>query len=200
MASKIISLVALLAYLSTLCFFSVEARTLMGGPSMSFVCPSHTSQFSPMLVSRGGAAAVVDAEMSDIESSDYDEEEEEEEEETLVKATQKKVTKAAKKAVASGLAASKPKKKKSRGLKLFSLPYILGAILNPFTLIQMTKGYWASLFDLNYLKENDDSSSNLRNALEAKARKGGSSNMRPGKRKMKPGQAKSLSDLPALNT
>ena len=157
MASKIISLVALVVYLSTLCLVSVEARTLMGGPSMSFVRPSHTSQVSSLLVYRGGAAAVADKEMPEIESSDYDEEEEDddEEEETLAKATQKKVTKAAKKAVASGLAASKPKKKKSSGLKLFKFPYILGAIFNPFTLIQMTKGYWSSLFDLNYLKEND---------------------------------------------
>lgn len=123
----------------------------MGGSSMSFVRPSHTSQLSSLVVRGGAAAVVADEDMSEIESSDYDEEEEE----TLAKATQKKVTKAAKKAVASGLAASKPKKKKTSGLKLFTFPYILGAILNPFTLIQMTKGYWASLFNLDYLKAND---------------------------------------------
>ena len=155
MASKIISLVAFVAFLSALCLFTAEARTLIGGSHVSFVRPSYGNGVSPFLV-RGGATAVADDEMSEIESSDYDEEdEEEEEEETLVKATQKKVTKAAKKAVASGLAASKPKKKKSAGLKLFKLPYILGAILNPFTLIQMTKGYWASLFNINYLKEKE---------------------------------------------
>jgi len=172
----------------------------MGGSYVSFVRPSHADQVSSVLVRGGAATAVADEDMSEIESSDYDEDEEEEEEKTLVKATQKKVTKAAKKAVASGLAASKPKKKKSNGLKLFKIPYILGAVLNPFTLIQMTKGYWASLFNLNYLKQNEDSSANLRNALQSKARKGGGNNMRPGKRKMKPGQAKTLSDLPALNT
>lgn len=127
----------------------------MGGSYVSFVRPSHADQVSSVLVRGGAATAVADEDMSEIESSDYDEDEEEEEEKTLVKATQKKVTKAAKKAVASGLAASKPKKKKSNGLKLFKIPYILGAVLNPFTLIQMTKGYWASLFNLNYLKQNE---------------------------------------------
>ena len=46
-----------------------------------------------------------------------------------------------------------------------------------------------------------DSSQDLRSSLQDKARKGGgdSSSARK-KRKMKPGQAKTLSDLPALNT
>jgi hypothetical protein len=109
----------------------------MGGSYVSFVRPSHADQVSSVLVRGGAATAVADEDMSEIESSDYDEDEEEEEEKTLVKATQKKVTKAAKKAVASGLAASKPKKKKSNGLKLFKIPYILGA------------------FNLNYLKQNE---------------------------------------------
>jgi len=194
MASKILFWVAFVVYLSTLCLFSIEARTLTGGSSVSFVRPSRR----PPLVVRGGAAAVVD-EMSDIESSDYDESESEEEE-VLVKAAKATVAKAAKKAVASGLAASKPKKKKSSGLKLFRLPYIVGVVLNPFTLIAMTKGYWASLFNLDYLNKEEDSSANLRNALQAKAKKGGGSNSGRGKRKMRPGQAKTLSDLPALNT
>jgi hypothetical protein len=46
------------------------------------------------------------------------------------------------------------KKKKSSLLKLFRIPYILKACLNPFVLIQMTKGYFASLVNLNYLSDN----------------------------------------------
>ena len=47
-------------------------------------------------------------------------------------------------------------------------------------------------------KKDTDSSQDLRSALEQKARQGGSKRL--GKKKMKPGQAKTLSDLPALNT
>ena len=62
----------------------------------------------------------------------------------------------------------------------------------------MTKAYWASLFSLDYGKK-ADSSQDLRSALEEKAKKatGGPPKR---KRKMKPGQAKTLSDLPQLNT
>jgi hypothetical protein len=62
----------------------------------------------------------------------------------------------------------------------------------------MTKAYFASLFNLDYLAE--DSSQDLRSALEEKAKKSGSAGGRKGKRMMKPGQAKTLSDLPQLNT
>eukprot|EP00804_Cyclotella_cryptica_P026538 CCRYP_015383-RA/>CCRYP_015383-RA protein AED:0.15 eAED:0.15 QI:225/1/1/1/1/1/2/578/225 len=80
------------------------------------------------------------------------------------------------------------------------VPHIVRACLNPFMLVKMTRAYFASLVDIHYLKE--EPSQNLRSALEEKARKqsppaGGSSN-KP-KRKMKPGQAKTLSDLPQLS-
>jgi hypothetical protein len=45
------------------------------------------------------------------------------------------------------------KKKKSSILKIFHVPYIIGACLNPVTLFKMTKGFWVSLFDLDYLKQ-----------------------------------------------
>jgi hypothetical protein len=45
-----------------------------------------------------------------------------------------------------------------------------------------------------------DSSQELRSALEEKARRNGGSGAAKGKRKFKRGQAKSLSDLPKLNT
>jgi len=54
---------------------------------------------------------------------------------------------------------------------------------------------------LLFVLQEQDSSQNLRTALEQKARQGGGGKKKlRGKRKMKPGQAKTLSDLPQLNT
>jgi len=66
----------------------------------------------------------------------------------------------------------------------------------------MTKGYWLSLIDIRYMTKKEDSSQDLRSALEQKAKQGGGGSNKPsrGKRKMKPGQAKTLADLPQLNT
>ncbi|KAL7483974.1 hypothetical protein ACHAW6_009618 [Cyclotella cf. meneghiniana] len=80
------------------------------------------------------------------------------------------------------------------------VPHIVRACLNPIMLVKMTQAYFASLVDIHNLRE--EPSQNLRSALEEKARKqspsaGGASN-KP-KRKMKPGQAKTLSDLPQLS-
>lgn len=81
--------------------------------------------------------------------------------------------------------------------KQLKLPYILRASTNPFTVFAMTKAYFASLFNLEYAKK--DLSQDLRSALEEKAKKFGGGGAK-GKRKMRPGQAKTLSDLPQLNT
>lgn len=145
---------------------------------------------------RGGSTAI-DA---DIESSDEEETDDEEEEEapTLAKATKKAATKAVKKSVA---AAMSPPKKKSFSLgKFFKLPYIVKACLNPIVFFQMAAGYWKSLYNINYMAEQtSDSSQGLRSALEQKARLGGGGKPTR-KKKFKPGQAKTLSDLPVLNT
>lgn len=152
-----------------------------------------------MLTSIRGGAVAIDVE---IESSDEEESDEEEEEDapTLVKATKKAAAKTVKKTVA---AAMKPKKKKKSSLmKFFRIPYIIKACLNPAVLYQMTVGYWKSLYNINYMSDKGaDSSQDLRSALEQKARYGGGGKKPSrGKRKMKPGQAKTLSDLPQLNT
>jgi len=144
---------------------------------------------------RGGESSVG----VEIESSD----EEEEAVPTLVKATQKAATKAVKSTVAAALKPKKKKKKYSSSLmKYFKIPYIVKASLNPIVFFQMTVGYWKSLYNINYMTEKEeDSSQNLRTALEQKARQGsGGKKKSRGKRKMKPGQAKTLSDLPQLNT
>ena len=50
-----------------------------------------------------------------------------------------------------------------------------------------------------YSLQKPDSSQELRSALEQKARLAGAKSTK-GRKKMKPGQAKTLSDLPQLNT
>jgi hypothetical protein len=109
----------------------------------------------------------VEIDVEEIESSDEDEEDEEEEDvedklnPKLARAVQsskvkakavKAATQSAKTAIQSTLLASKPQAKKEKtGLaKLFQLPYIVKACLNPFIFFQMTKEYWWSLFNHKY--------------------------------------------------
>lgn len=66
----------------------------------------------------------------------------------------------------------------------------------------MTKAYFASLFDISYLEKKAPPAQQLRSALEDKAKKQGGlggGTPKKGKRAMKPGQAKTLSDLPQLS-
>lgn len=99
----------------------------------------------------------------------------------------------------------KKKKKKKQSSSSSSsitnnIPYVIKAFLNPFTVFAMTKGYFVSLFNIDFMQKN--STESLRSTLQEKAKKtsGGISNGRSkGSRKMKPGQAKTLSDLPKLN-
>mmetsp|Transcript_22774 Transcript_22774/g.37721 ORF Transcript_22774/g.37721 Transcript_22774/m.37721 type:complete len:227 (-) Transcript_22774:282-962(-) len=162
-------------------------------------------------------------EEQDSDGEDTDDEEEEEEEKVdpkltkaAIKSTSKAKTKkttAAKKKVSAKLKStpskaaplkatpvskSKPKKKGKSLMQVLKVPYILRACMNPFTVFAMTKAYFASLFNFNYLKE--DNTQNLRSAMEEKAKKsGGSTGRKKGKRQMRPGQAKTLSDLPVLS-
>lgn len=168
--------------------------------------PKNTS--SSIHQCRGGAIA--------SDSDEYDEYDSEEEDEPIVTTAKKlaastKTVAAKKKSAAvkakvkvamasSSSSATKTVAKKSGGGNLYKryVPYIVRACLNPFTLLAMTKAYFVSLCDINYLKE--DPSQNLRSALQEKAR-----NQQPPagstkpKRKMKPGQAKTISDLPQLS-
>eukprot|EP00984_Skeletonema_dohrnii_P008829 scaffold3289_cov92-Skeletonema_dohrnii-CCMP3373.AAC.3 len=213
--------------------------------------PSQLQQ--QFLVFRGGAAS--DEYDSDEYDSEYDSDEEEEEPivtkakklaTSTKSATQKKALKqtavktAALKskvsvAMASSSSSSKPVAKKKGVYKRF-VPYIVRACLNPFTLVAMTKAYFVSLMDINYLNKEmqfkrglralnsgilntlsdnlhsfcvestfwvfavlkAEPSQNLRSALEEKARKQQPGPTKP-KRKMKPGQAKTISDLPQLS-
>jgi hypothetical protein len=95
---------------------------------------------------------------------------------------------------------TKKKKKGVSSVVFFRVPYIVRASLNPWTVWKMTVAYWASLFNLDYLKPDASSGQNLRSALEEKAKYDGSGGKKKGRRTMKRGQAKTLSDLPRLNT
>jgi hypothetical protein len=190
---------------------AIMADAFLGGPSATFVVPQKSPVHAEWVVLRGGATAVGDKEEIEFESSDEeleeesDEEEEEEEEEELdpklAKSAQAKAasvkTKMAKAAVKAAVSASvmpqKKKKNSSSRLSFFHIPYIIKACMNPFTLMKMTRAYFASLIQLDYLKETEDSSQNLRSALEEKAKKGGGNTR--GKRKFKPGQAKVSTQL-----
>jgi len=182
-------------------------------PASSIPPPSSSQLQQQFLVFRGGAAS--DEYDSDEYDSEYDSDEEEEPIVTKAKklatstksATQKKALKqtavktAALKskvsvAMASSSSSSKPVAKKKGVYKRF-VPYIVRACLNPFTLVAMTKAFFVSLMDINYLNK-EEPSQNLRSALEEKARKQQPGPTKP-KRKMKPGQAKTISDLPQLS-
>ena len=155
--TKISSIVALVVAIVAICLVSyhpVEATR-----AFISVRNLHTIQSTAFVSVRGGATTVEEEEELEIESSDYDESEEEEEEDDpkLAKSTQKAISKVAKKAVTSTLESTKPVAKKTKNsslLKLFKIPYIVGACLNPIVLVKMIKGYWASLVNLEYLKEN----------------------------------------------
>ncbi len=136
---------------------SLASTTL---PSVAFLTP------------RGGGA-VDDSEYDFDESEEEDEEDDEEEEETIVqvktklsssavkasKKAQSKKVKASKKIVNESLGTKKNSKKSSTPTvkkakrKLIYIPYILKAMLNPFTVFSMTKGYFASLFNIDYLQQ-----------------------------------------------
>lgn len=160
----------------------------------------------PALSVRGGARRVYDDDEydSDVDEYEYDSESEEERVVKLSKSTRKAVAKSKskkaavmKKAVSAGLAQTKPKKQKASLLKILHVPYILRACLNPFTVLAMIKAYFASLFNIDYLV--NDSSQTLRSALEEKAKKAAATSGKKPKRQFKPGQAKTLSDLPQLS-
>lgn len=160
---------------------------------------------------RCGSVSDSEDESADDESEDEVEdlsesEEEDDEEEAISKlqsSLEKKLNQKSKRIVNDAMEKSKPikisktKKRRKSILKMLRVPYIIRASLNPFTVFTMTRLYFASLFDINFMDE--DSAKGLRSALEEKAKKDATSGGRKRKRVMKPGQAKTLSDLPVLS-
>jgi len=169
-----------------------------------------SSSAGDAILARGGAAALDEYDSDlDVGADEYDSEEEEEAIRVIPKKLKKSTVRAAKKAGSKKSAASKraigatlyetkPKKRKASLAKVLRIPYIVRACLNPITCFVMMRAYLASLFNIDYLVE--ESSQSLRSALEDKAkREGGSGGRKKPKRQFKPGQAKTLSDLPQLN-
>jgi hypothetical protein len=150
---------------------------------------------------RGGGAEKV--------ALDLDEDDTEEDENTsLAATTMKKIDRkklsSVKKEVASQLAkktsGAAVKKKSKRSSPFTIVPYIVRASLNPFTFIAMVRLYWVTFFDYDYMKKRQVSGQELRSALEEKAKRSPYGGSKKAKRKMKPGQAKTLSDLPQLSS
>ena len=217
-APQLVSVALLLCMLSVV---SVHGRSVprsaVSIPSRRAIQSTPTVAFLP----RGGATLAADDEYDSEDEYDEESEDEEEAAASLAAAAKAKaMKKAAKKAALSAStvkAAAKVKSKKSKDAvnvklaapsarssssrsPLLKIPYIIRACLNPFTVIAMTKAYWQSLFNIKFMEE--ESAQPLRSALEEKAKKaGGSTGLggRGGKRRYKPGQAKTLADLPQLS-
>lgn len=152
----------------------VEARSMRIAflmtrpPSKTVIRQTSFGVRNTILDLRGGddassaAALEVEIDVDDIESSDEEEEEEEEEpklDPKLARSAQSAVSKAkaraakaavnaSKASVASALKSKTEKKKSNSGL--FQIPYIVKACLNPFVFMQMTAGYWKSLFNYKF--------------------------------------------------
>lgn len=210
----------LLAVVICLSTKKINALSLRTTSKISFVARreifcSEDAMMALTRCSRGGAIDL--DEESDVDGEydvdEYDSEDEDDVEvdedaalaasaiSAVAKAKKKKVEEAkramSKAILRSKVAAEAKKRTKKKSPSLFKkIPYVIRAFINPFTVLAMTKGYFASLLNIDYMKE--DASQNLRSALQEKAKKSGPSKGKRA-RKMRPGQAKTLSDLPQLS-
>ena len=107
---------------------------------------------------RGGAIEDSD-DAYDLDESEFEEEDDSEDEDDVklsasaVAAARKAKSKESKQSKKKVNASLKKSTKKKRSSPLKKVPYILRAILNPFTVFAMTKGYFLSLFDIDYMKQ-----------------------------------------------
>lgn len=206
---------SMLAVALCLTINKIDALSLRTNPATTFITRRDLSHSDDAILairrcSRGGAIDLdVESDDGEYDVDEYDSDVEVNEDVNLaasavaaVAKAKKKKSEAAKRAMSRAILESKlaveakrTKKKKSRSL-FKKIPYILRAFANPFTVLAMTKGYFASLFNIDYAQE--DASQNLRSALEEKAKKSGPSGGKRA-RKMRRGQAKTLSDLPQLS-
>lgn len=141
-----------------------QNKFLTGNHRSFFHHKSHNNLLPSHFSFRGGDSLVDDDdEQMQEEEQEYDimdEEETEGEEEEDVALTASSIS-ATQKSVKNHLAQvilerkSKPvKRREKRNFSLIlKMPYILRALLNPFTVLSMTKSYFASLFNIDYMKD-----------------------------------------------
>ena len=129
----------------------VEASKVV--PTTTFVARKNHARFEKyqhVLRVSGGAS------FDDSDDSEYDDDESDSdvEEETLSKSAVAAVKKSKKKKTKAVTAAvSKSLSKSSSSKSMLKIPYIVRAFLNPLTVLAMTKAYFGSLFNINYLDE-----------------------------------------------
>lgn len=132
---------------------SIQCTTAFHPPKTSIA----QATTSPILFIRGGSD-------SEYDESEYDTDEEEEpiiqKTKVLASSTKSKLATAkkaaAKSAAAKAMASSKPVKTSGGSVtQLYRrmVPHIVRCVLNPFTFVRMTRAYFASLMDINYMKE-----------------------------------------------
>lgn len=115
-------------------------------------------------VRAGDSSADDDQQQDDVEEEEeeYDdddeiEEEEDEDDDTLTTSSIRSAQKSVKTELAQVIMEQKNKpirrKRKQNFSFLLKMPYILRALLNPFTVMSMTKSYFASLLNIDYMKD-----------------------------------------------
>jgi len=144
----------ILGALSTLLQCEVSAGMAFQGPQI--YPQSFGSTTRGILKQRGGSLSVAGEYDSDVDENEYDLDEDEQEDEKLAKLSTsavKSIEKKTKKKVSQAMSKKATRRRRRSILEVLRMPYILRAFLNPFTMIAMTRCYFASLFNINYLKE-----------------------------------------------
>lgn len=196
---------------------AVDGSGRISSPSFLSLLPARKGSATFSILVRGGSdtdeyedefdSDVYDQEESEQEDSDEEDKylsDREDVEDSLSRSTRSAASKIKRKSTQSSKAAinaslhTQKNRIVTKKLKL-RCPYIIRVCFHPVTILSMTRAYFSSLFNISYLEQ--EQSQGLRSALEAKAKREGppSGGKKRGKRAMKPGQAKTLSDLPQLS-
>ena len=155
------SVIFILVLLATVAL-STHAFRPIQSISTSTLCKYKNAPYSSQSILysiRGGDDDTDSEDLDDYDESDEEEKEIEEEIEKLSASAKKVIEKSKEKkkarikqTVSESLKVSK--KKRSSGTSVLKkIPYILRAFMNPFTVFAMTKGYFASLFNIDYLQQ-----------------------------------------------
>ena len=156
MMSALTTLILLLAAITSNAFRIIPSHAGTGTMAFSSKIDTDRTTINAIQCIRGGGSDY------DSEYDEYDEESDVEDTKlsaSAVKALKKAQAKKkahAKKTVSASLktkAKAAPKKSSGSGGIFKKIPYIVRALMNPFTVFAMTKGYFASLVNIDYLQE-----------------------------------------------